>query len=95
MSRIGNKPINVPAGVEVKLDGTHLSVKGPKGTLERELHKNMKTERPNFHPQQRMQNNLKDLQVSGCHLKWPCLLFYSGSWELFLEVTRLSQLSFP
>ena len=42
MSRIGNKPINVPAGVEVKLDGTHLSVKGPKGTLERELHKNMK-----------------------------------------------------
>ena len=42
MSRIGNKPINVPAGVEVKLDGTHLSIKGPKGTLERELHKNMK-----------------------------------------------------
>ena len=42
MSRIGNKPINVPAGVEVKLDGTHLSVKGPKGTLEREIHKNMK-----------------------------------------------------
>ena len=42
MSRIGNKPINVPAGVEVKLDGTHLSVKGPKETLERELHKNMK-----------------------------------------------------
>ena len=42
MSRIGNKPINVPAGVEVKLDGTHLSVKGPKGILERELHKNMK-----------------------------------------------------
>ena len=41
MSRIGNKPINVPAGVEVKLDGKHLSVKGPKGTLERDIHKNM------------------------------------------------------
>ena len=41
MSRIGNKPINVPAGVEVKLDGTHLSVKGPKGTLERDIHKNI------------------------------------------------------
>ena len=41
MSRIGNKPINVPAGVDVKLDGNHLSVKGPKGTLERDIHKNM------------------------------------------------------
>ncbi len=41
MSRIGNKPITVPEGVEVKLDGMHLTVKGPKGTLEREIHKNM------------------------------------------------------
>ncbi|MBQ3409114.1 MAG: 50S ribosomal protein L6 [Clostridia bacterium] len=41
MSRIGNKPITVPAGVEVKLDGQHLTVKGPKGTLERDIHKNM------------------------------------------------------
>lgn len=41
MSRIGNKPITVPAGVEVKLDGNHLSVKGPKGTLERDIHKNI------------------------------------------------------
>ena len=37
MSRIGNKPINVPAGVEVKIDGNHISVKGPKGTLERDV----------------------------------------------------------
>ena len=41
MSRIGNKPINVPEGVEVKLDGQHITVKGPKGTLEREIHKNI------------------------------------------------------
>ena len=41
MSRIGNKPITVPEGVEVKLDGMHLTVKGPKGTLERDIHKNM------------------------------------------------------
>ena len=40
MSRIGNKPITVPAGVEVTLDGNHITVKGPKGTLEKELHKN-------------------------------------------------------
>ena len=37
MSRIGNKPITVPEGVEVKLDGQHITVKGPKGTLERDI----------------------------------------------------------
>ncbi|MDO5011608.1 MAG: 50S ribosomal protein L6 [Intestinibacter bartlettii] len=41
MSRIGNKPITVPTGVEVKLDGQKITVKGPKGTLEREIHKNI------------------------------------------------------
>ena len=41
MSRIGNAPITVPAGVEVKLDGNKITVKGPNGTLEREIHKNM------------------------------------------------------
>ena len=41
MSRIGNKPIAVPAGVEVKLDGQKITVKGPKGTLEKEIHKNI------------------------------------------------------
>lgn len=33
MSRIGRKPLTIPSGVEVKLDGQELSVKGPKGTL--------------------------------------------------------------
>jgi large subunit ribosomal protein L6 len=37
MSRIGKKPITIPAGVEVTIDGTHLTVKGPKGTLEIDL----------------------------------------------------------
>ena len=41
MSRIGNKPITVPDGVEVTLNGNHVTVKGPKGTLEKDLHKNM------------------------------------------------------
>ena len=41
MSRIGNKPITVPSGVEVKIDGQKITVKGPKGTLEREIHKNI------------------------------------------------------
>ena len=42
MSRIGNKPITVPDNVEIKLDGQNITVKGPKGTLEREIHENMK-----------------------------------------------------
>ncbi len=41
MSRIGNKPITVPEGVEVNLDGQKITVKGPKGTLEREIHNNI------------------------------------------------------
>ncbi len=44
MSRIGRKPIEIPAGVEVKLNGNHVSVKGPKGTLEQEIHKDIKVE---------------------------------------------------
>ena len=37
MSRIGRKPVPIPSGVEVTLNGTHVTVKGPKGTLERDL----------------------------------------------------------
>lgn len=44
MSRIGKMPIKVPSGVEVKLEGTLIRVKGPKGELQRDLHPNMKIE---------------------------------------------------
>jgi large subunit ribosomal protein L6 len=37
MSRIGRLPIKIPKGVEVKIDGLKVTVKGPKGTLEREF----------------------------------------------------------
>ncbi|MFC4811550.1 50S ribosomal protein L6 [Paenibacillus sp. GCM10023250] len=42
MSRIGRKPIQVPGGVNIDLDNSFITVKGPKGTLSRELHKDMK-----------------------------------------------------
>ena len=67
MSRIGNKPITVPENVEVKLDGNKITVKGPKGTLEKELHPNMKitlennvitVTRPNDEPQNRSLHGL-------------------------------------
>ena len=42
MSRIGRKPIAIPAGVEVKLDGNVITVKGAKAPLTQELHPAMK-----------------------------------------------------
>ncbi|MBI3976099.1 MAG: 50S ribosomal protein L6 [Armatimonadetes bacterium] len=38
MSRIGKAPVAIPAGVEVKVDGSRVWVKGPKGQLERAFH---------------------------------------------------------
>ena len=42
MSRIGKMPITVPAGVDVKVDGCCVTVKGPKGTLTKEFRPSMK-----------------------------------------------------
>ena len=67
MSRIGNKPITVPEGVEVKLEGKHITVKGPKGTLEKDIHNNIKVsindniitvERPDDEPYNRSLHGL-------------------------------------
>ena len=67
MSRIGNKPITVPENVEIKVDGNKITVKGPKGTLEKELHPNMKitlennvitVTRPDDEPQNRSLHGL-------------------------------------
>ena len=45
MSRIGRAPIAIPAGVDVKVDErNHITVKGPKGTLERDLVPQIKVE---------------------------------------------------
>ena len=41
MSRIGRKPITIPAGVEVKVNGNEVSVKGPKGQLVNTFHQDM------------------------------------------------------
>ena len=44
MSRIGRKPINIPAGVDVKFENGVMTVKGPKGTLTQAIHPNMQVE---------------------------------------------------
>ena len=41
MSRIGRKPINIPAGVEAKFENGVMTVKGAKGTLTQNIHPNM------------------------------------------------------
>jgi large subunit ribosomal protein L6 len=45
MSRIGRLPITVPSTVDVTIDGRHLTVKGPRGTLSRALHPDMTVSR--------------------------------------------------
>lgn len=44
MSRIGKQPIAIPAGVEVKVDGNTVTVKGPKGSLTNTFHKDITIE---------------------------------------------------
>ena len=41
MSRVGKNPVPFPSGVQVALKGNHVTVKGPKGELERTLHPDM------------------------------------------------------
>jgi len=45
VSRIGRMPVTVPNGVQVSIDGTHVTVKGPKGELAREFHPTMHIKR--------------------------------------------------
>ena len=44
MSRIGKKPINIPKGVDIKVDANHVDVKGPKGSIHKVIHRDMKIE---------------------------------------------------
>ncbi|SHK20305.1 50S ribosomal protein L6 [Desulforamulus aeronauticus] len=41
MSRIGRKPIPVPQGVDIQIEGNLVRVKGPNGQMEREIHQDM------------------------------------------------------
>jgi large subunit ribosomal protein L6 len=67
MSRIGKKPIPVPAGVEVTIDGSMVRVKGPKGELNRTFHRDVTlrregdeilVERPSDNPKHRALHGL-------------------------------------
>ena len=67
MSRVGKVPIVVPTGVEVRMDGAHITVEGPKGELSRDLDPNMEIDlsdgvltvkRPSDHPRHRSAHGL-------------------------------------
>lgn len=73
MSRIGNKPITVPSEVQVKIEGQNITVTGPKGTLNREIHKNISIKledniisltRPNDEPQNKALHGLSRTLVN-------------------------------
>jgi len=73
MSRIGKAPINVPGGVDVAIDGASVTVKGPKGTLSRQLpgaitvrreDSQLLVERPNDERQNRSLHGLSRTLVS-------------------------------
>jgi large subunit ribosomal protein L6 len=42
MSRIGKQPVEIPSGVEVAVDGSRVTVKGPRGTLEQSFHREIR-----------------------------------------------------
>ena len=80
MSRIGKKPIAIPAGVDVKVNGQEVTVKGPKGTLTRTFNSDISIEmegaeivvtRPSDAPEHRSLHGLTRTlianMVTGCH----------------------------
>ncbi len=80
MSRIGRKHIAVPAGVEVKINGSEVTVKGPKGTLSRTFNPDINivmegaeivVTRPSDNPEHRSLHGLTRTlianMVTGCH----------------------------
>jgi len=67
MSRVGKVPITIPSGIEVKIEGSRVTVKGPKGQLSRDLNPDMKLNlsdgvltvaRPGDHPRHRAAHGL-------------------------------------
>ena len=59
MSRIANNPVKVPSGVEVKLDGQSISIKGGKGTLSMDVHADVEVKQDGGHLVFRAKNSSK------------------------------------
>ncbi|WKK64266.1 50S ribosomal protein L6 [Corynebacterium sp. P8-C1] len=75
MSRVGNAPIAIPNGVETKIDGQHVEVKGPKGTLTVDVpapitaaveENQIVVSRPNDHRDNRSLHGLSRSLINNC-----------------------------
>ena len=63
MSRIGRLPVEIPAGVEVKItENNFVTVKGPKGTLEKQLPEQMEIKQEENHVVVTRPNDLKQMK---------------------------------
>src|SRR5690625_7650428 len=60
MSRIGLKPIEIPEGVEIKINDNHVIVKGPKGELSKEIHENIEVVLEDNQVVLKRENDLKE-----------------------------------
>ena len=60
MSRIGRRPVTVPKGVAVEVQGNTVAVKGPRGELSR-----------TFHPEMQLALRVLDVSIGGCALQVP------------------------
>lgn len=73
MSRIGNKVVVLPAGVEIKQDGNNITVKGPKGELTREfssdIKMNIRRKRSDIHSSKRFKRNENNPRNNSCKLQ--------------------------
>ena len=59
MSRIANAPVEIPAGVEVSLNGAEVSIKGTKGTLSRNIHSDVEVTQEGTALKSSARNNAK------------------------------------
>ena len=63
MSRIGKKPIEIPQGVQVRIEGHRVMIKGPKGELSREFRNEMKIEKDDNHIVVSPQDNSREAKA--------------------------------
>ena len=81
MSRIGQAPINVPDGIEIKLDGITVMVKGKAGELSRTFPASMKIDLTDGVLSVTRSKPFKNLNVNRCDCRRRCSRGYGGGWR--------------
>ena len=90
MSRIGNKPIQIPSGVDINIDKDKVSVKGPKGQLEQKI-SNQNISFDLSDESLAISRNNEDIETKSLHGLYRALIFnavhgVSEGYELNLEL---------